>query len=311
MIALLGELFAGAVALGALVGGLGAMSNSFMTGLIALITGGIFAAIVFLLAKLSKEAALMLVDIADSTVEANSHANLPTKIAGRQAGASKDSGKPVRARRVFNRPLHIDTIFIVAISCVPVDDAAELLPLPPVTFHILLALVDQERHGYAIIQEVVAAHGGELPSAPARSTARFTACSNRASSSNGRAPGPEDDDERRRYYRITKFGIEVAKAESRRLEQLVNSPAGAASHQGGPDAALPGAAAPVSSLVSRGIRRRDVPGIRVTTPRRTRAGGLVEAVADVLTNATRVHASFLTQDLRWTARTLWKSPGFA
>lgn len=43
-----------------------------MTGLIALITGDIFAAIVFLLAKLSKEAALMLVDIADSTIDANS-----------------------------------------------------------------------------------------------------------------------------------------------------------------------------------------------------------------------------------------------
>jgi hypothetical protein len=34
-------------------------------------------------------------------------------------------------------------------------------------------------------------------------------------------PAPEDDDERRRYYRITKFGVETAKAESRRLEQLV------------------------------------------------------------------------------------------
>ena len=72
MIALLGYLLAGALALGALVGGLGAMSNSFFMGLVALVTGGIFAAIVFLIAKLSKEAALMLVDIADSTVEANS-----------------------------------------------------------------------------------------------------------------------------------------------------------------------------------------------------------------------------------------------
>ena len=37
-----------------------------------------------------------------------------------------------------------------------------LLPLPPATFHILLALVDQERHGYAIIQDVEARTDGEL-----------------------------------------------------------------------------------------------------------------------------------------------------
>jgi predicted lipid-binding transport protein (Tim44 family) len=72
MIAMLGYLFAGVTALGALVGGFGAMSSSFAMGLITLVTGAIFAAIVFMLAKLSKEAALMLVDIADSTVDANS-----------------------------------------------------------------------------------------------------------------------------------------------------------------------------------------------------------------------------------------------
>ena len=87
--------FAGAVALGALVGGLGAMSNSFMTGLIALITGGIFAAIVFLLAKLSKEAALMLVDIADSTVEANSRLLRPCQNSCDKPGVEKASQEAV------------------------------------------------------------------------------------------------------------------------------------------------------------------------------------------------------------------------
>lgn len=74
-IALLGYVLSGVIALGALIAGLGAMANSFLTGLIALIAGGVFAAIAFLVAKLSKEASLMLVDIADSTIDANSRAS--------------------------------------------------------------------------------------------------------------------------------------------------------------------------------------------------------------------------------------------
>ena len=42
------------------------------------------------------------------------------------------------------------------------DDAAGLLPLPLATFHILLAVADEDRHGYAIIQDVEARTGGEL-----------------------------------------------------------------------------------------------------------------------------------------------------
>jgi hypothetical protein len=71
-IALLGYVLAGVIALGALVTGLGAMASSFLTGLITLVAGGVVAAITFLVAKLSKEASLMLADIADSTVDANS-----------------------------------------------------------------------------------------------------------------------------------------------------------------------------------------------------------------------------------------------
>ena len=79
-----------------------------------------------------------------------------------------------------------------------------LLPLPPATFHILLALVDQERHGYAIIQDVVArmVEQGLIAEMTKRPAARL-------------------DDERRRYYRITPFGTAVAKAEMARLSQLV------------------------------------------------------------------------------------------
>lgn len=101
-------------------------------------------------------------------------------------------------------------------------DAAALLPLPPVTFHILLALADEDRHGYAIIQDVAARTGGELKLSAGtlyRSIQRMLEHGLVVETSD--RPAPEEDDERRRYYRITKFGIEVARAEARRLMQLV------------------------------------------------------------------------------------------
>jgi hypothetical protein len=61
-------------ALSAVIGGLGAMSRSFMTGLATLVVGLLFAAIFFLMARFYKEAALILADIGDSIVDANSRA---------------------------------------------------------------------------------------------------------------------------------------------------------------------------------------------------------------------------------------------
>lgn len=101
-------------------------------------------------------------------------------------------------------------------------DASDLLPLPPATFHILLALADEDRHGYAIIQDVEARTNGEL-----RLSAGTLYRSIQRMLEQGliletrERPAPEDDDERRRYYRITPFGVEVAKAEARRMAQLV------------------------------------------------------------------------------------------
>ena len=101
-------------------------------------------------------------------------------------------------------------------------DPSSLLPLPNAAFHILLAVADEDRHGYAIIQDVAARTAARSNSAPARSIAPSSACSNRACSIEPRQrPAPELDDERRRYYRITPFGRAVADAESRRMAQLV------------------------------------------------------------------------------------------
>ncbi len=102
------------------------------------------------------------------------------------------------------------------------DAVEELLPLPPATFHILLALLDEERHGYAIIQDVETRTGGELRLSAGtlyRSVARMVEQGLIVEVVRGaRLRGT---DERRRYYRLTPFGTAVARAEMRRLTQLV------------------------------------------------------------------------------------------
>jgi DNA-binding PadR family transcriptional regulator len=97
-----------------------------------------------------------------------------------------------------------------------------LLPLPPATFHILLAVADEDRHGYAIIQEVAARTGGEVRLSAGtlyRSIQRMV--EQDLISESAARPAPELDDERRRYYGITAFGREVARAESERLQALL------------------------------------------------------------------------------------------
>lgn len=102
------------------------------------------------------------------------------------------------------------------------DEVGALLPLPPATLHILLALTDGERHGYAIIQDVAARTDGELRLSPGtlyRSIQRMLEQGLIVEAL--RRPAAALDDERRRYYRITPFGTAVARAEVRRLAQLV------------------------------------------------------------------------------------------
>jgi len=102
------------------------------------------------------------------------------------------------------------------------SDPTDLLPLPPASFHILLAVADEDRHGYAIIQDVAARTGGELKLSAGtlyRSIQRMV--EQGLIVEPRERPLPELDDERRRYYRITEFGREVAEAESRRMAQLV------------------------------------------------------------------------------------------
>lgn len=97
-----------------------------------------------------------------------------------------------------------------------------LLPLPSATFHILMAVAAEDRHGYAIIQDVEHRTGGTLRLSAGtlyRSIQRMLEQGLLVETTE--RPAPEFDDERRRYYRITEFGAAVARAEARRLSDLV------------------------------------------------------------------------------------------
>jgi DNA-binding PadR family transcriptional regulator len=96
------------------------------------------------------------------------------------------------------------------------------LPLTPAVFHILLALADGEKHGYAIMQEVETNTGGIVAMGPGTlygSIKRMLAVG--LIEESDERPDPELDDQRRRYYRLTGLGGQVVEAESRRLAVLI------------------------------------------------------------------------------------------
>jgi DNA-binding PadR family transcriptional regulator len=83
-----------------------------------------------------------------------------------------------------------------------------------------MAVADEDRHGYGIIQDVLSSTGGKLKLSAGtlyRSIQRMLEQGLLVETRDR----PEDDDERRRYYRITPLGREAAKAEAQRLQQLV------------------------------------------------------------------------------------------
>jgi len=96
-----------------------------------------------------------------------------------------------------------------------------MLPLTPAVFHVLLALVEGERHGYAIMQEVAESTQSQIKMGPGTlyGTIKRLLEAQLIEESDQR-PDPELDDERRRYYRLTGLGQKVVKAEAVRYEQL-------------------------------------------------------------------------------------------
>ncbi len=95
-------------------------------------------------------------------------------------------------------------------------------PLPAATFHILMSLAAEERHGYAILQDVEASTSGELRLSAGtlyRSIQRMLEQGLIVESN--RRPARALDDERRRYYRLTEAGRAVARAEAGRMESVL------------------------------------------------------------------------------------------
>jgi len=101
-------------------------------------------------------------------------------------------------------------------------DIDRYLPLKPVAFQVLLSLSESERHGYGITQDIAARTSAKMRLEPGNLYRSLkTMLDDRLIEESERRPAPDLDDERRRYYRITPFGTAVARAEARRLTDLV------------------------------------------------------------------------------------------
>jgi len=101
-------------------------------------------------------------------------------------------------------------------------DPEEWLPLTPAVFHVLLALADGERHGYAIMQEVAEHTDGTITMGPGTLYGTIKRLLEaRLIKESDERPDLALDDERRRYYRLTALGEQVVRAEARRYEEMV------------------------------------------------------------------------------------------
>ena len=102
------------------------------------------------------------------------------------------------------------------------SDPKDFLPLTAPVFHILLALADEQRHGYAILQEIERRSDGAvmMGTGTLYTAVRRMLTSGLIDRSETR-PDPSEDDERRTYYQLTSLGAQVARAEAARMEGLV------------------------------------------------------------------------------------------
>ena len=96
------------------------------------------------------------------------------------------------------------------------------LPLTNTVLHVLLALADGDKHGYAIIKEVRRRTSGDVElGASSLYAVLKRLVADRLVVETDERPDPALDDERRRYYRLSRFGRAVAVAELKRLEAII------------------------------------------------------------------------------------------
>ncbi|HMF78580.1 MAG TPA: helix-turn-helix transcriptional regulator [Bryobacteraceae bacterium] len=97
---------------------------------------------------------------------------------------------------------------------------SSFLPLSPAILHILLALVDEDRHGYAIMQEIGKHSQGQYKIGPGTLYDNLQKMMNQGLAEESRRAG-RDEDSRRRYYRLTRLGRSVLVAEVNRLDDVL------------------------------------------------------------------------------------------
>lgn len=96
--------------------------------------------------------------------------------------------------------------------------------MSPTDFQVLIALADEERHGYGIMQEVARRTGGTVRLGPGTLYGAIKRMlDERLIEESDERPDPEMDDERRRYYRLTARGRKAAATEAERLAELVRA----------------------------------------------------------------------------------------
>jgi DNA-binding PadR family transcriptional regulator len=97
-------------------------------------------------------------------------------------------------------------------------------PLTPAVFHILLSLAEGEQHGYSIMQEVAARTDNTMVMGPGTLCGTLKRMLEAGLiEESGERPDPALDDQRRRYYRLTREGRRAAVLEAERLEGLVRT----------------------------------------------------------------------------------------
>ena len=102
------------------------------------------------------------------------------------------------------------------------DEVEAFLPLPTAVFHILVALADRDRHGYSIMQDVSARTDGKVRLSAGTLYSAIRRMLDQGLIEELRdSPDPASGDERRRYYRLTRLGRDVAVAEARRVSDML------------------------------------------------------------------------------------------
>lgn len=106
----------------------------------------------------------------------------------------------------------------------PYPTPDDMLPLTPAVLHILLALADGEKHGYAIMQDVARLSDGAIKMGPGTLYGSIKRMLDAGLiQATDERPDPALDDERRRYYKLTAFGGRVLSAELARMEALLRA----------------------------------------------------------------------------------------